>query len=100
MIKHQLVLFVGGLFNWYFYGHVIVCLGLRRESVAGEATNHLNQRGAEAGKNYCDDNDSGGGLLQYVTPQLSSIISSKVRILGSQKQDLLAVFVFVFWTSE
>ena len=31
---------------------------------------------------------------------ISSIVSSKVQILGSQKQDLIAVFVFVFWTSE
>ena len=30
-------------------------------------------------------------------PHLSSIVSFKVRILGSQKRDLLAVFVFVFW---
>ena len=34
------------------------------------------------------------------TEHLSSIVSSKVRNLGSQKRDLFAVFVFVFWTSE
>ena len=68
---------------------------MRRESVAGEATNHLNQRGAEAGKNYCDDNDSGGGLLPYVTPQLSSIVSSKVRILGCQKRACRFHFCFL-----
>ena len=60
----------------------------------------LTRGGQRLGKNYCDDNESGGGFLPYVTPHLSSISSSKVRILGSQKRDLLAVFVFVFWTSE
>ena len=35
-----------------------------------------------------------------IVQHLSSIVSSKVRILGSQKRDLFAVFVFVFWTSE
>ena len=38
--------------------------------------------------------------LPVLGQHLSSIVYSKVRILGSQKRDLFAVFVFVFWTSE
>ena len=62
--------------NWYFYGHVIVCLGLRRESVAGEATNHLNQRGAEAWARITVMiiNDSCGVFLPYITPVRAQVL--------------------------
>jgi len=40
------------------------------------------------------------GFLYALLWHLYSIVSSKGRILDSQKQSLLAVFVFVFWTSE
>ena len=46
---------------------------------------------------------SGAGdqmLIEVSHKHLSSIVSSKVPTLGSQKRDLFAVFIFVFWTPE
>ena len=51
---------------------------------------------ADRNDHYSSFND----IVTMPTRHLSSIVSTKVPILGSQKGDLFAVFVFVFWTSE